>query len=680
MKRHIFFYIILWFTAMLLFSQEAEDDVISVNAEKIEQTIDDAVEQKRTITNEDIRKSGAKTVGDALKTLPDVAVSTATAGNANESISMQGMGNGYVKIIIDGVSVSTDISGATPIFQIPVENIERIEVIKGADSVLYGSDAMGGIINIVTKHSVSDDEQKNGQNGKKAKIKIAGSITEEIGFMPPILGWKNYTAGNFSVAGKHLSNTLIGSLDYNPGKQKVTRDALAGKLVYYESEKKILGFIRDTLTWKDVWGSAGLYGVYTGSHQVNNYTKTGYDKGANMTYTSQRAELGLTGKYLFNDKFYIDGFTAGKLYLLDTAYNVNAGAYSSSKGTLSNSFDTEIDMRAHWTPNKINDFIFGIHADLESIKGTSFEKRKYAVETALFAQDSLSFFDTKLTLVPGVRFDFAPSVQQSKAFFMATPKLSIKYNPTEKTALRLSYAMGYKIPSLKEKYWIFKHNYAPGAGNFILYGNPNLVPEKSHSFNIGIEQNMQNLFTVSAGAYFNYILDLIDNVVTDPVSSPQIREYRNIDKAITYGGDFSAGTELDRFKAKAGYAYTGAKSFEPLMSTWENLALRVTHRVTAHASYRIPVIETEASVNIQWNSPQLLTAKSAYYTPDFFIAGVDVSKKFLDEKLEVYIAVDNMLNNLHFIKGTNGETQKYYYGLNDGTTLRLGAKYNFNTL
>ena len=121
----------------------------------------------------------------------------------------------------------------------------------------------------------------------------------------------------------------------------------------------------------------------------------------------------------------------------------------------------------------------------------------------------------------------------------------------------------YKIPSLKEKYWIFKHNYAPGAGNFILYGNPNLVPEKSHSFNIGIEQNVQNLFTVSAGAYFNYILDLIDNVVTDPVSSPQIREYRNIDKAITYGGDFSAGTELDRFKAKAGYAYTRAKSFEP---------------------------------------------------------------------------------------------------------------------
>lgn len=680
MKRHIFFYITLWCMATLLFSQQEQDDVISVNAGKIEQNIDDAVEQKRTITKEDIRKSGAKTVGDALKTLPDVTVSTATTGNANESISMQGMGNGYVKIIIDGVSVSTDISGATPIFQIPVENIERIEVIKGADSVLYGSDAMGGIINIVTKHTAPSEEQELLQNSKKTKLKIAGSITEEFGFAPTILNWKNYTAGNFSVAGKHLSNTLIGSLDYNPGKQKVTRDALAGKIVYYESEKKILGFIRDTLTWKDSWGFAGLYGVYTGSQQVNNYTKTGYDKGSNMTYTSQRGELGLTSKYLFDEKLYIDGFLAGKLYLLDTTYNVYAGVFSSSKKTVSDSFDTEMDIRAHWTPNQINDFIFGANANLESIAGTSFEKRKYAVETALFAQDSISLFDTKLTLVPGIRFDFAPPVQQSKAFFMATPKLSIKYNPTEKTALRLSYAMGYKIPSLKEKYWIFKHNYAPGAGNFILYGNPNLVPEKSHSFNIGIEQNVQNLFTVSAGAYFNYILDLIDNVVTDHNSSPQKREYQNIDKAITYGGDFSAGTELDRFKAKIGYAYTGAKSFDQSSAQWENLALRVTHRATARASYRIPVIETEASLNVQWNSPQLLQAKIGYHTPDYFMAGFDVSKKFLDEKLEAYIGVDNMLNNLHFIKGTNGETQKYYYGLNEGITVRLGAKYNFNTL
>ena len=98
MKRCIFFCIIV-FSVQLLFSQEAEDDVIVVDADKIEQKIDESVEQKKTITGEDIRKSGSKTVGEALKTLPDVAVSGATAGNANESVTMQGLGNGYVKIM-----------------------------------------------------------------------------------------------------------------------------------------------------------------------------------------------------------------------------------------------------------------------------------------------------------------------------------------------------------------------------------------------------------------------------------------------------------------------------------------------------------------------------------------------------------------------------------------------------
>jgi len=78
LKRTIFF-CIACVSLTLLFAQEAEDDVITVNAEKIEQQIDDSVEQKRTITTEDIRKSGAKTVGDALKTLPDVTVSDAVA-------------------------------------------------------------------------------------------------------------------------------------------------------------------------------------------------------------------------------------------------------------------------------------------------------------------------------------------------------------------------------------------------------------------------------------------------------------------------------------------------------------------------------------------------------------------------------------------------------------------------
>lgn len=646
---------------------EEEDAVIEVSAQKLVQEISESVEQKSVVSEEEIQKSGAKTVGDALKNLPEITVSNASAGNENESVTMQGLGNGYVKIMIDGVTVSSDFQGSTPIFQIPVENIEKIEVTKGADSVLYGSESMGGTINIITK--------KNAENAdSEENVKISGSLTEEFGYSPAISNWKNYLAGTFFAGGKNLSNSLAACLNYVPGKEKTTFDALAGKITYFENTQKILGFARDTLSWKDEWGNVSLYGLYADSDQKSNFTKTGYDKGAEMDYRSFRGEGGLNAKYIFGDSFYLAGFSAGKFYYMKTSYDVKAGLYSSSSSTDSNSCDWESDIRAYWKLNESNDFIFGANADLESIAGSSFDERKYALETAFFAQDTILLFDEKLSVVPGFRLDYSPEIQGSSTNFMATPKLALKYAPTEYTAFRLSYGMGYKMPSLKEKHWIFRHSYAPGAGNFILYGNPDLKSEKSHSFNAEIEKNVANYFKINIGGYFNYIIDLIDSVVIDATSSPQIREYQNVDKAITYGGEVSACTELERFKGKIGYALTEAKSFNDSSDEWQDLALRVRHRVTASAEYLIPVIETSVSANVQWNSKQLLSTGTDYYSPDYLMLNASLSKKFFDEKLEVYFGADNILGNKHFKKGTNGENQEKYYGLEDGTTLRLGSK------
>lgn len=297
---------------------EEEDAVIEVSAQKLVQEISESVEQKSVVSEEEIQKSGAKTVGDALKNLPKITVSNASAGNANESISMQGLGNGYVKIMIDGVAVSSDFDGSTPIFQIPVENIERIEVTKGADSVLYGSESMGGTINIITKKNAENEDSEE-------NVKISGSLTEEFGYSPAISNWKNYLAGTFFAGGKNLSNSLAACLNYVPGKEKTTFDALAGKITYFENTQKILGFARDTLSWKDEWGNVSLYGLYADSDQKSNFTKTGYDKGAEMDYRSLRGEGGLNAKYIFGDNFYLDGFSAGKFYYMKTSYDVKAG-------------------------------------------------------------------------------------------------------------------------------------------------------------------------------------------------------------------------------------------------------------------------------------------------------------------------------------------------------------------
>lgn len=161
---------ILVFTALLaavhtLFAEEPA--VIVVSGSKIEENEATAVEKVQVITGEEIEKSGAKNLAEAVKGIPGIAV----GGHPADSISMQGFDSDYVKIMIDGIAVSGDIGGAVAVQQIPVEDIDHIEIVRGASSALYGSDAMGGVVNIITKKNKAKKDQK---------LKAHGRLVEEF--------------------------------------------------------------------------------------------------------------------------------------------------------------------------------------------------------------------------------------------------------------------------------------------------------------------------------------------------------------------------------------------------------------------------------------------------------------------------------------------------------------------
>ncbi len=647
------------------FSQEVSDDedVIVVSAGKIEQNIEDAAEKVQVISSEEIHESGAKTLSEAVKNLPGVTVKGASGGNPVDSISMQGFDSSYIKILVDGVAVTGDLGGSTAVFEIPVEMIDHIEVVQGASSALYGSDAMGGVINIITKKAESEGD-----------VTFHANFNEEFSYMKSG-NWRNYAAATASVAGEHLSSVVTGSFDYTPGKEKSAYYALSGGyLDYYETPKKRLGYARGSLDWTDDWGKVGAYALFADSLQKSNFTATGFNTGATMAYATQRAEGGVSGEYAAGDNLLFSGFSSLKSYFLDTTYDVQAGSDSSVTDTDSQFLDWESEIRSSYDFNDFNKILFGVNANLETIKGDSFDGRKKSLLLSAFAQDTITLFDEKLDVVPGLRLDFAPKMEGTTAQFMATPKLSLKFTPTDETTIRFAYGMGYKTASLKQKYWIFYHNYASGEGNFILYGNPNLESEKSQSFNLSAEQKIGERVNVTAGGYFNFIKDMITSVVTDSTTSPQKRTYENVDKAITYGGDIGASYKYDRFDAKAGYAYTAAKAYDEESGKWEDLALRVTHRITASAGYMIPKIEAKLSVNAEWNSKQLVTVGKSDYTPDYLMLGATLSKTFWEEKIEAYIRGDNLLNNKNFKDGTDGQNQEEYFGLKDGTTVSVGAR------
>ncbi len=668
MKKNIFACFLV-FCAGIAFASEG-DDVIKVTANRVE---DEIPQEKQTqhikvVSAEEIKESGSKTVSDVLRSVPEITVNAQSSANPTETVSMQGLSSEYVKILVDGIAAGTDIDGSTSISSIPVEDIERIEVISGAGSVMYGSNAMGGVVNIITKKA------KNEYDG----VKLHFNLGDEFSFSPQTKNIKNYTSAGLSVAGEKLSGNVSSSFDWNPGKQKSSWDALSQDYIdYYESTKKNLAFVRAGGEYTDEWGKLGAYALYNSSYQICNFTKTGYDKGSTMEYSSSRLEGGINGKYIFDSNLNFTTFSSVKSYTLDNTYNVSAGSYSSSKKTQSDSTNLESDFRTNLKLGNFNEILFGLNALFDTIDGNTFDEKKSQWQFAGFAQDTIKILDEKLSIVPGARFTVSPGNDGEKTLMQAVPNLALKYEAGENTTLKLSYGMGYKIPSLRQKYWIFRHNYAPGSGNFILYGNADLKPEKSHAFNFSADTKILNILSVSSSAYFNYILDLIDSVVTDAESSPQIREYQNVDKAITYGAGLNIAINLDRFSAKAGYTFTTAKSYDTENGEWLSMALRSAHRITASASYKIPVLEAKLSANAEWNSPQLLTTGSSLKTPDYFMAGATLSKLFFADKLELYTRVNNLFNNLNFKNGTNGETQKTYYGLEDGTTLTLGAKLKF---
>lgn len=644
---------------------EGAAPVIVVSGSKIEENQEDAVEKVQVVSGEEIRETGAKTLTEAVRNLPGVVVQGNNPAQHTDAISMQGFDSSYVKILVDGVAVTADIGGATAVYQVPVEDIDHIEIIQGASSALYGSDAMGGVINIITKKpELSDGEG----------ITFKGSVTQE--FSSNI---RTYTAANMSMATKRTAASLSGSFDWKKGKEETYFEPFTqSDISYYLTARRRLGFVRGTFDYNFDAARLGVYGLFSDSLQKSNYTPNGLDKTAVMTYKATRAEGGINGDIHVGDTLTFSGFSSVKVFDLNTDYpqkNASDNIMNfEANETDSNAIDWESEIRAAWDPNLYNSVLFGINANLQTIDGDSFENRKKQVLLSAFAQDTISLFDETFSIVPGVRMDFSPPVDGADLLWQITPKLSMRYDPAEDTVLRLSYGMGYKVPTLKQKYWLFYHNYGSGDANFILDGNPDLKPEKSQSVNISVEQKIAGILTLGAGGYFNYVNDLIDSYVYDTTSQPQRRTYRNIDTALTFGGDVSLSVKADRFDGKIGYAYTAAKQYNESDGSFTDLTLRVPHRITAHAGYTIPVIEVKVSLSGEWNAPQLMNAEEKTYTPDYLMLGLNIDKDFWDGKFSLYGRIDNLLNNIHFIDASNGDSQKDYFALHDGITATIGGR------
>jgi len=450
-------------------------DPVVVTATRTETPLKEVSTSVTMITAEEIQQQQAEMVAEVLRTVPGLDVRQSGSRGTTTSIFIRGAESDQTLVLIDGVEVNSVTLGAFDFSNLTTENIERIEVLRGGGGTLYGSQAVGGVINIITKKGEGTPtasisvEGGNGSthrevlsfSGAKGILGFSGSIAnvDTDGFRPFNDGYRNFS-----------SNLR---LDVTPIPQSALR-----------------GFFRYSDVKTGLFNNKNYLGVPDpNARQLENFALVkGEWEHAPMSSFSYR----LAGSYVkdnqrfFDEPDQFDPFGSGISRIpVETVTGELQGNYS-------------------WREISITTFGFEFEdksADVQSNFGgfrSEFDKSRY--NFAYYLQERLRLLNERLFLTAGFRVD------DNEDFGTAvTPAWSLAYViPQTGTKLKGGFAEGFRAPNFNELF-------------FPDFGNPNLDAELSSEWNVGFEQNLWGQRFFLETVYFSRrVKGLIEGVLVDP--------------------------------------------------------------------------------------------------------------------------------------------------------------------
>ena len=438
--------------------KETEIKEVVVTATRSQKKLKDVPITVQVVTAEDIKKSQSTDFKTFLENEFSGINFTYDGGSPN--INMMGFGGKYVLFLMNGERMAGETFDNIDYDRIDIDNIERIEIIKGASSSLYGSNAIGGVINIITKDS-------------KSPLDI------NTGYL-------------YDSSRDHKLNLSVGT------KQKWGNLSISS---FYK--------MREPYIIKDRISTGGIY------NELNVAGFTNYGISPKLTFNlSPKIDLSLTPGYYFSERN--PGTPAGEI-VRDRYYNYNLGLKTNIKFNdnqnliVSGAFDRydkydyfrKINEKEKKYENEVwrissqyNQNLFKKHTlvaggEVLSEKLLSFMFKNESTGGRENAQTYSAFtqqdwvINPAVTIVTGARMDYHSIFKQYFTF-----RLSGMYRFDETMTIRAGYSGGFRSPTLKELYTNWFH---PWGGGFQLMGNKNLRPETSDNFNISIDFNFKKL-------------------------------------------------------------------------------------------------------------------------------------------------------------------------------------------
>ncbi len=546
-------------------AQIVNSDPVHVTATRVERELMQVPMSVSVITAEDIARDPAATVADLLREIPGLEFASSSPGIAR--IGIRGENAFRTLVLIDGQKISEQKSMDGAPILIDPSAIERIEVIKGPASVLYGSDAIGGAINIITKRN-SD------------KI-ISGQISTTIYGNTGGWGQSGYLSGAYNKWAYNFSASNVRHGDTKTATGEIPDSAydqqdIRADISYQFNDKFKAGLLA---SYFNMNSSIGVTGDLTGYVKVPEWemTKIGaYFEGVDLSnYLARiRADFWYQNTYKDFDQDFDMQVIMGSM--MGSQFGMNM----KQKGTAKNDLDTlAFSLQTDWTIGDNHYLIAGYDFSYDSLDSdnTQYNRQQFfgfpgpprvdiiedysshfqgtQMTNALYLAAESTFLDD-FTLSYGVRYTFVNSemdksevryangtIQQSELSSGTDSKpvfnVGLVYTGFDDFALRALWSQGFRVPTLDQK------NIETQKGDTIIRANSDLDPEFSNNFELGLRYN-NNKLNLDVAAFASFVDDYIANVEISPANASITEtQYQNVSKAKTFGLELAADYAFD---------------------------------------------------------------------------------------------------------------------------------------
>ncbi|EKT5231862.1 TonB-dependent vitamin B12 receptor BtuB [Salmonella enterica subsp. enterica serovar Havana] len=496
-------------TAFSAWAQDTSPDTLVVTANRFQQPVNSVLAPTDVVTREDIQRWQSKDLNDVMRRLPGVDISQSGGMGKSSSLYVRGTESRHVLVLIDGVPMArAGISNAIDIGQLPVSLVQRIEYIRGPRSAVYGSGAIGGVVNIIT---MSNDEksQINAGMGSDGYQTYDGIMNKRFGDTIVTTAGAYETTRGFNIQPDSPYN---GDSD---------RDGYRNKLfwggVQHKFNDNVSGFFRGYGYTANSDYDQGSYGYVGGNDEAQNYTQS-WDAG--LQYSSG---------------IYSSQLIANYQHIKDYNYSNDLGRYAGDA-----SLDNMEQRYIQWGNSvEVGHGAVSGGADWKQEKLTSSSTTK----ADTYKRDTTGLYLTGQQQIDSVTLEASGREDHDEQFgWHGTWQTATGWEFVDGYRATLSYGTGFLAPSLGQQYGAtrFASSYGPG-----IAANPNLKPEESRQWEAGIDgltgpldwrlsayhYKVQNLIDYKDNQYVNLKsatikgLEWTGNITTGPVDHHLTLQY-----------------------------------------------------------------------------------------------------------------------------------------------------------